>query len=244
MLTYSVEQYVITVDKCRNGKLTQEQALKDINKNYKHTLRYIKQKMTKIMEKHKFYRFVSDGIDGLISIYETMEQASGAEHKNYLNIFTKIINDYLAEDFGKTQKINIDLARIAINEERSKIADLCQIKNRITESYEKAVLEIASLQKTLANQHEPELIPIEKMPPRIQKMYTAKIITGEKINGRWIVSNEKHGIKVLMEWADKNDSMFPTSYVMQTFCKRDGNSFTRGSINTFKSKYGFTGNDE
>ena len=242
MLTYSVEQYMMVVHDCRGGKLSQEQALKDINKKYKATLKYIRKEKTKIMEKHRFYRFVSGGIDELINIYDkTMDQAFEADRKNYLNIHTKIINGYLSEEkLDKTQKLDINSAKIAINEERSQIAGLCREERNITEHYEKAVADIADMQRTAEKHQEPELIPSEKMPLRIQKMLASRVITGEKINGRWIVTNEKHGIKELMEWAEKNNAVFSTSYIIQTFCKRDGNPFTRGSINTHRSKYGLT----
>jgi hypothetical protein len=185
--------------------------------------------MADIMEKHRFYRFISGGIDELISIYDkTMDQAFEADRENYLNIHTKIINAYLSEEKSeKTQKLDFDLAKVAINDERSKIAELCREERTITEYYEKALADIASRQNTSEKVQEPELIPNEKMPPRFQQMLTDKVITGEKINSRWVVNNEKHGIKELMEWADKNDAVFSTSYIIQAFCKRDGNPFTR-----------------
>ena len=245
-ITFSVEQYVMIVYDCRSGKLSQEQALKDINKKYKSTQKYIKREIINIMNKHRFYRFVSGGIDELISIYDkSMDPAFRANSKNYINIYTKIINDYVSEEkLGKTQKLDFDLAMATLNEEISKVVELCRTEKMITVHYEKALADIASIQKTSEKSQEPELISNEKMPPRFQKMLTDKVITGEKINSRWVVNNEKHGIKELMEWAEENNAAFPTSYIMQTFCKRDGNPFTRGSINTYRSKYGLTGSDE
>ena len=238
MLTYSVEQYVIVVNDCRSGKLSQKQALVDLNKKYKSTHKYIKKEMTKIMEKHRFYRFVSGGIDELINIYDkTMDQAFEADRKNYSNILARIINDFLSEEESeKTQKLDINSAKIAINEEISQIAGLCREERNITEYYEKAVADIADIQRTSEKRQEPELIPKEKMLPRFQKMLSDKVITGEKIDSRWIVNNDKHGIKELMEWSEKNDEVFSTPYIIRTFCKRDGKPFTRGSINTYRSK--------
>ena len=245
-ITFSVEQYVMIVYDCRSGKLSQEQALKDINKKYKSTQKYIRREIINIMNKHRFYRFVSGGIDELISIYDkSMDRSFEKDRKNYLNIYEKIIKEYLlADELAGTQKLDADMAKVAINDERSKVAELCRIEKTITEHYEKAVADIANIQKTSEKSQEPELISNEKMPPRFQKMLTDKVITGEKINRRWIVNNEKHGIKELMEWAEKNKTIFSTSYIMQTFCKRDGNPFTRGSINTYRSKYGLTSSDE
>lgn len=245
-ITFSVEQYVIVVYDCRSGKLSQEQALKDINKKYKATQKYIKREITGIMNKHRFYRFVSGGIDELIDIYDkTMDRAFETDRENYLNIYEKIIKEYLLQDeLEGMQKLDPDMAKVAINDERSKVAELCRVEKMITEHYEKAVADIASIQNASEKRQEPELISNEKMPPRFQKMLADKVITGEKINSRWVVNNEKHGIKELMEWAEENDAAFPTSYIMQTFCKRDGNPFTRGSINTYRSKYGLTGSDE
>jgi hypothetical protein len=245
-ITFSVEQYVTIVYDCRNGKLSQEQALKDINKKYKSTQKYIKREIINIMNKHRFYRFVSGGIDELISIYDkSMDRSFEKDRKNYLNIYEKIINEYLlADELEGTQKLDADMAKVAINDERSKVEKLCRIEKSITEYYEKAVDDIANIQKTSEKSQEPELIPNEKMPSRFQKMLADKVITGEKINRRWVVNNEKHGIKELMEWAEEYNEVFSTSYIMQTFCKRDGNPFTRGSINTYRSKYGLTGSDE
>jgi len=63
----------------------------------------------------------------------------------------------------------------------------------------------------------------------------------DKINSRWIVNDEKHEIKKIMEWAEKKQLDFSTSYIMQTFCRQDGTPYTRGSINTCRSSNGFTG---
>jgi hypothetical protein len=246
MFTYSVEQYVMVVYNCKSGELSKEQALADINKKYKSTQKYIKRKMTDIMKKHRFYRFVSGGIDELINIYDkAMDEAFEADRETYINICTKIVNKYLSEEkSGKSQKTDFDLARIAINEERSKVAKLCREERMITEEYEKAVIDIANIQNTSDKRQEPELVPNEKMSPRIKEMLASKVITGEKTNGRWVVNNEKHGIKELMEWADNNNAVFSTSYIIQTFCKQDGTPFTRGSINTYRTKNGLTGSDE
>lgn len=149
-ITFSVEQYLLVVYACRNGELSKEQALVDINKKYKKSLKYIKQKMTDIMNEYRFYRFVSGGIDGLIKIYETMDHAFEAERENHLNIYTKIINDYLSEDeLGETQKLDFDMARIEIIEERSKIAELCRDKRIITEYYEKSVADIMNIESPI-----------------------------------------------------------------------------------------------
>jgi len=245
-VTFSVEQYVIVVYDCRSGKLSQKQALKDINKKYKATQKYVKQEIVKIMNKHRFYRFVSGGIDELINIYDKSQDRSfETDRENYLNIYEKIIKKYLSEDESEgIKKLDADMAKVAINDERSKVAELCRMQKIITEHYEKAVADIANMQNTSEKSQEPELISKEKMPPRFQKMLTDKIITGEKITTRWFVNNEKHGIKELFEWAAKNNAVFSTSYIIQTFCKRDGKPYSRGSINTYKSKNSLTGDDE
>jgi hypothetical protein len=234
------------VNACESGKLSQEQALIDINKKYKHTLKHIKQKKTAIIKKHGFFEVVLVGIDGLISIHDrTINQSFEPELENYLNIYNKIIKDFISKKISdKTQKMDFDLAMVTINKERSEIAEICREERIITEAYEKAVVDIANIQKTFERLQEPELVPNEKMPPRFQKMLSSKVITGEKINSRWVVNNDKHGIKELMKWSEENNEVFTADYIIRTFCKRDGKPFTRGSINTYRSKYGLTGNDD
>jgi len=87
---------------------------------------------------------------------------------------------------------------------------------------------------------EPEEIAEDKIPPRMRKMFKDGVITGYKINNRWIVSNEKHGIKELTKWADKNNLTFDTPYIIQTFCKQSGEPYTSGSVNTYKCANGLS----
>jgi hypothetical protein len=94
-------------------------------------------------------------------------------------------------------------ARIAIYKERDEIADLCQENRKITENYGKCKDKILNQIETSQKLHESEIVPCEKMPPRIRKMYDDKIITGEKINGRWVVRIDKRGIKEIEDWAVK-----------------------------------------
>ena len=117
------------------------------------------------MDEYRFYRFVSGGIDVLISIYETMDQAFEAECENYLNIYTKIINDYLSDDELKgTQKLDFDEAKVAIIKERNKIIELYREKEIITEYYEKAVADITSIepQRNISNYEEHYFMQILK----------------------------------------------------------------------------------
>jgi hypothetical protein len=170
MFTYSIEEYMLIAHKCRNGEISQEQAIIEINKKYKKTLKYIKQEMTKIMEESGFYRFVSGGIDELISIYDkTVYNKIESEREYYENIYSKIIEDFLsdtkkqADEQGVSGKLDFDHARRAIIEERDKIAEICNTQRDIKEQYEKFVREIANIETDISNYEKHYFMIILKM---------------------------------------------------------------------------------
>jgi hypothetical protein len=255
MSAFSVEQFLPIVNEYKNGKLSQSEALNKLEKEYGSAISEYKKKMTNILKKNRFYQYVPCSADELISAYDKvhttiiedilenylseLESKAHAERNKFILSGQPLPEEYRYkwEVFTDTDR---NLARITIYDEQKKIAELSQEKRKITEYYEKSMTEIMSIEKTSANIQTSEIIPKEKMLPRFQKMFADKIITGEKINGRWVVNNEKHGIKELMEWAEKNNETFPTPYIMRTFCKQDGKPFTRGSINTGRHMHGFT----
>ena len=77
-----------------------------------------------------------------------------------------------------------------------------------------------------------EYIEREKMLPLIQKMYYDKVITGEKIDGRWVIQKYKKGIKELHKWTTKEKMPpFSNNYIINTFCKPDGQPYSDKSVN-------------
>ena len=80
-----------------------------------------------------------------------------------------------------------------------------------------------------------EYVEREKMPPLIQKMYDDKVISGERINGRWVILKYKKGIKTLYDWAAKMKMpSFSNNYIVSNFCKPDGQPYNVQSINSYR----------
>jgi hypothetical protein len=259
-----VKQFLSIIKECADEKLSQEEALKKLDKAYKSANTKNKQKITDILKNSKFYDYDSHTVEQQITIYDkSINTKSKSERENNIKIIEDNMMYYISKikdekDKKRLKKIlayqpldfdefeirmdnEIEQATIEIRIERDKIAELCQEGRKIKKYYEKSVDKIIDVHITTAETQKPAEIEKEKMSPKIKEMLADRIITGEKINGKWIVTNEKHGIKELIEWAVANNGIYSTTYIIQTFCKRNGKSFTRGSINTFKSKNGLTG---
>ncbi len=168
MFTYSVEEFMLVEYQYRAGKLSQEEAIKELNKKWKSGLRFFRRKMKKIMEKHEFYRFLPGGINELIDIHDKIiNSVSESERKKIEGIYQNIINAYLKEIRTKSAgkqtigALDIDRAKAAIYMERDEIANLCQEERIISTYYKDYVAKIVKATEPLQqiNKHE---LPILK----------------------------------------------------------------------------------
>jgi hypothetical protein len=235
------------VKESKDKGLSLDDTLKKLKEQYESNLIDIKTELHDHFEIFAFQTYLSgtDSIDQYIDICNKLENSqSELERNNNETLIQHIINGVKADCENYGEKEADVMAILTVRNEVDKIRALCRENKKRKDIYEKYKTEIMSIQKTSENPKEPQEILYKEMPPRIQKMFKDKIITGYKINSRWIVNNEKHGIKELMDWAENNNLVFQTPYIVNTFCRQNGKPFTNRSINTYRSKNGLTGSCE
>jgi hypothetical protein len=229
--TETVKQFLSVIRECAEGKISQDEALKKLEKTYKSAYSKNKQKITDILKNSKFYDYDSHTVEQQITIYDkSINSKSKSEREGNIKIIEDNMSYYISkikdekdkkrlkkilayqplefDEFEIRMESEIEQATIDIRMERDNIAELCQDERKIKKYYEKSVNKIIDIHIKTTEVQKPAEIEKEKMSPKIKEMLADRIITGEKIKGKWIVTNEKHGIKELIEWAVANNGIF------------------------------------
>jgi len=240
---------------------SQEEALGILESRYLFSFIDIKKELHGEFEVHPYYVYGEMGnLDEYIKICEKSENSPTPTEQD---IFIQILNGVIEKVHLYTQKTDelkhiqsyADAAK-CVYRQVEKVRKLSRMNRDSKILYEKYKAEIeayilqnteSTIKETTKEQNpEPvkendtaqvisEYIEREKMLPLFQRMYDDKIITGEKINGKWVLNKYKKGIKILYEWTTKQKiSPFSNNYIINNFCKPNGQSYKPSSINNYR----------
>jgi hypothetical protein len=151
MSVLSIEQFLSVIKKYKNRKITQENAIKELDEIHKSIIKKNNKSIVSIMEKNKFYEDIRYTQDELIIVYDkSMNSTSDFERIEYEKRLKSKIGDAIVERTSMIQPDEYEMVtekyyeelKDTIYQERREIAKLCQENREITNCYEKFKVEI------------------------------------------------------------------------------------------------------
>ena len=149
-----MEIFLSVVSEYKNGSLSQEKALGEIEKIFDSAVKVNDQKITNITEKYKYYEDIQYTKDELIIMYDkSINCPAESERKEYDERLKEKIKDISFErmtmvQFDESESItnrDFELLRDSIYQERTEVAELCQENRKNKKYYDMAVEEIVNI---------------------------------------------------------------------------------------------------
>jgi hypothetical protein len=150
-----MEQFLPVIEKCRDGKQSQKDALKELEQLYKSAISKNKQKITGILNVHRYYDDIKYTKDELINVYDnSINSTSEFERNEYEKRLKSKIGDIDVEKTSMIQppeyeniteydmKYTFEQLKDNIYQERNEVAKLCQENRELAKCYEKYKIEI------------------------------------------------------------------------------------------------------
>jgi hypothetical protein len=157
-----MEQFLPVIKKCRDGEQSPKDALKELEQLYKSAISKNKQKITGILNEHRYYDDIKYTKDELINVYDkSINSTSEFERNEYEKRLKSKIGDIIVEktsmiqphEYENVTEHDYEQLKDIIYHERNEVAELCQENRRIKEYYEKIITEVVNISSN------------DKMPP-------------------------------------------------------------------------------
>jgi hypothetical protein len=213
-----IKPFDLILENYKTGESSKEHTLSKLEEKYQSVRRKNEQKMTDILEKHRFYRFVPCSADRLITVYDkTLNSTSDSERKELEKTIHKILSVVPVEFMGEFEGNDADhLASIAVYQERDEIAELYQKNREIAVLYEKYKAEIENIQDA-ESANEP--------PPAIQAMIGVVLKKEKDENEKYLPEDgqkDRQIIKWIFDNSGYQDEITPEIYYkyVSTKCKQ------------------------